>query len=179
MRKKIVASIGLAAAATLLTGAAYASASSHDLELHESFGQARTPMVSARIMGASPTPFTATREDDGTIRITAYAVSTKAQRHMLVPEAIQTGFISTARVMSKDYPAAFIKAMQDGAWMRYEGITRCGADAIEWNTAETAIDIGGPATATAPLYPALKTALEDRRPTPAAMELICEEATRS
>lgn len=178
-RKKIMVSIGLAAAAASLTGASYAGASKHDRELHKSFNQARTPMVSARLMGPSPTPFTAEHSEDGTIRIVAYGGSTKSQRHMLVPDAIQSNFISTAHVMADDYPPEFIETMQEGAYLRYEGTTRCGSDRIEWNTAEAAIDIEGKASSSTPLPPALKGALEENRPTTAAMALVCEEATRS
>lgn len=178
-RKKIGISIGLAAAASILAGTAYASASEHDRELHKSFSQARTPMTSARLTGGSPMPFNAEKRSDGTIRIVAYGGSTKSQQHMLVPDAIQSNFVSTARVMADDYPAEFIKTMQDGAYLRYEGTTRCESDRIEWNTVEAVIDIESPAASSIPLFPKIKAAFEKNRPTPAAMALICEEASRS
>lgn len=171
-----VSSVVLAvAAAGTITGAAYASASDHDSEVHQAIQGNWNAMPTARLMGDGLMSYEARVQGDD-ILIEAYAASTTFQKHMLVPGAIQTNFIDTSHVMADDYPADFIEAMSEGAIMRFTGRTSCGAEAIVWESIEAPTAIGADTDVSHPMPDHFgKTS----QPSAATMAMICEEASRS
>lgn len=162
------------AAAGVITGAAYASASDHDSEVHRAIQGNWNAMPTARLMGDGLMSYEARMQGDD-ILIEAYAASTTFQRHMLVPGAIQTNFIDTGRVMADDYPADFIEAMSDGAIMRFTGRTSCGAETIAWERIEAPTAIGADTDVYHPMPDHFGKISE---PSAATMAMICEEASR-
>jgi hypothetical protein len=162
------------AAAGVITGAAYASASDRDADVHRAIQGNWNAMPTARLMGDGLMSYEARMQGDE-ILIEAYAASTTFQQHMLVPGAIQTNFIDTGRVMADDYPADFIEAMREGAIMRFAGRTGCGAKTIAWDRIEAPTAIGAD---TAISHPMPDHFDKTSQPSAATMAMICEEASR-